>query len=72
MIPEHAAIGLVQPRDNDQLVPTSSPKNASANRGSISSHASGAPSDPCRGASARPFPVDRMKPTGCKVYPFIG
>src|SRR5438270_811401 len=47
------------------------PRSASANRASTSSHASGAPSAPCRGASSRPFTVDRMKPTGSSVYEFI-
>src|SRR5205823_8880745 len=38
--------------------------NPSATSGITSSHASGAPSEPCRGASARRFKTERIDPIG--------
>src|SRR5688572_33487346 len=44
--------------------PTARPRSPSAAHGCTSSQASGAPSDPCRGALLRALSTDRITPTG--------
>ena len=49
---QDAAIGLVQPRQHDDLVAYGNAVHAGLNLRSKIRYASGAPSSPCRGASA--------------------
>ena len=49
---QYVAPRLVQPRHHDDVTPAASPSRAAAANAHTSSHASGAPSEPCRGASS--------------------
>jgi hypothetical protein len=61
---EHITTGFVKPRDDNDLVADSDPGEPPATDARISSQASGAPSDPCFGASARLLRLERIIPMG--------